>query len=265
MRYLRIFLLNFQIVIAERARSFVWFLAVLIPPFVLYLYWRGALLSQGGNIAGWTLSTISTYYLMLIVASACLMAHIEENVSREDIQQGELTKFLVKPFSYYILKFFLETPWRILEGFYGFIVLFLFVFFFKNLFIIATDVETLILSAVIVVLAYILSFTFKMIIGLSAFWFTDVGGFFQLVEAIIFLCSGLLLPLSLLPDMLAKVAYVLPFAYMIYFPIISLQGTQNVGQLMHIILMQLIWIAIMAYLYSVLWKNGIRKFTGIGQ
>lgn len=259
------FLLNFQIVIIERAISFVWFLIALIPPFVLYLYWRGALASHGGNIAGWTLSTISTYYFMLVIASSCFMAHIEENVAREDIQQGGLTKFLVKPFSYYILKLFLETPWRILQGFYGVVVLLLFAFFFKNLFVIASDMKILALSIVIIILAFILSFTFKMIVGLSAFWLTDVGGFFQLVEAIILLCAGLLLPLSLLPDTLAKIAYVLPFAYMIYFPIISLQGTQNIGQLMHIIAIQLVWIAIMAYLYSLLWKKGVRKFTGIGQ
>lgn len=265
MRYWRIFLLNFQIVITERAISFVWFIIALIPPFVLYLYWRGALLSNDGNIAGWTLSTISTYYFMLVLASSTLIAHIEENVAREDIQQGELTKFLVKPFSYYMLKLFLEIPWRILQGFYGFIVLSLFIFFFKNLFVITTDMKILLLSIVIAILAFILSFTFKMIIGLSAFWLTDVGGFFQLVEAIILLCGGLLLPLSLLPDALARIAYILPFAYIIYFPIIALQGTQNIQQLMQIIAMQLFWIAIMAYLYSVLWKKGVKKFTGIGQ
>ncbi len=265
MRYWKIFLLNFQIVITERARSFVWFLIALIPPLMLYLYWRGALVSHGGNIAGWTLSTISTYYFMLIIASSLLIVHIEERVAYEDIQQGELTKFLVKPFSYYVLKFFEETPYRILQGFYGILVLLLFTFFFKNLFVVATDATIIILAVIITILAYVLSFTFKMVIGLSAFWLTDVGGFFQLIEAIILLCAGLLLPLSLLPDVLAKIAYILPFAYMIYFPIISLQGTQSVGQLMHIIAVQLVWITVMAYLYSALWKKGVKKFTGIGQ
>lgn len=265
MRYWKIFLLNCQIVITERARSFVWFLIVIIPPFVLYLYWRGALASQGGTIAGWTFSTISTYYFMLAIATSFLMAHIEEDVSTRDIQQGGLTKFLVKPFSYYLFKLFEETPWRILEGSYGIIALLLFIFFFKNLFVIASNPIILLFSLIIVILAYILSFTFKMIIGLLAFWLTDVGGFYQLTEAIILLCSGLLMPLSLLPDTIAQISYVLPFAYMIYFPIISLQGTQNIGQLMHIIVTQLAWIAIMAYLYSLLWKKGVKKFTGIGQ
>ncbi len=265
MRYLRIFLLNFEIVITERAKAFVWFLIALIPPFILYLYWRGALASNGGTISGWTLSTISTYYLMLLLVYAIAMSHIEKSVSRDDIQQGGLTKFLVKPFSYYILKFFEETPWRILESFYAVLLLLVFTFFFKNLLIITTDAKILALSVIIIILAYILSFTFKMILGLCAFWLTDVGGFHQLMDAIVLLSAGLLLPLSLLPDALAKITYALPFAYIIYFPIIALQGTQNIQQLMHIIFTQLVWIAIMAYLYSVLWKNGVRKFTGVGQ
>ncbi len=265
MRYWKIFLLNCQTVMTERAKSFVWFLVALIPTSVLYLYWRGALISNGGNISGWTISTISTYYLMLAILYSFIMAHIETSVAREDIQQGELTKFLVKPFSYYLLKFFAETPWRMLEGFYGIVILLLFTLFFKNLLVITADPIIFLLSLIIIILAYILSFTFKMILGLSAFWLTDARGFHQLFDAIIIISAGLLLPLSLLPDFLAQITYRLPFAYMVYFPIISLQGTQNLQQLIYIIMMQLIWISIMAYLYSVAWKKGVGKFTGIGQ
>lgn len=265
MRYFRIFLLNLQVLVTERGRSFVWFLIALVPSFILYLYWRGAILSNGGSVSGWTLSTISTYYIMLAVASSFLMAHIEEDIAREDIQKGELVSYLVKPSSYYLLKFFKEIPYRILQGFYGVIVLFFFLVIFHNLFKIAADLPTILLSLVIIFLAFMLSFTFKMALGLCAFWFTDTGGFYQLVDAILIICAGFMLPLSLLPNIIAQITYILPFSYMIYFPIVALEGSLSIQQLMQVIFMQLTWITIMAFLYSYLWKMGTRKFSGIGQ
>lgn len=265
MRYLRIFLLNFEIVITERAKALVWLLIALIPPVILYLYWRGALASNNGVISGWTLPTISTYYFLLLFVYAISMSHIEKSVARDDIQHGGLTKFLVKPFSYYLLKFFEETPWRILESIYAVLILLVLTFFFKNLLVVTTDASILALSVIIIILAYILSFTFKMVLGLCAFWLTDIFGFHQLMDAVILFSAGLLLPLSLLPSSLSQIAYTMPFAYMIYFPILALQGTQSIQQLLQIILMQVVWIVIMGFIYSRLWKNGIKKFTGVGQ
>lgn len=265
MKFLRMLLLYSQTIFTERGRSFVWFLMAFIPPFALYIYWRGALLSSGGTIAGWNLSSISTYYFMVAIASSFLMAHIEVDVAGPDIQRGELAKYLMKPFSYYFFKLFLEIPYRILQGSYGVLVLFFFALFFPKLVVITGDIETLIFSVIILVLAFLLSFTFKMVVGLTAFWLTDIGGFNQLVEAFILLFGGFLLPLSLLPSVFSQIAYILPFSYMIYFPIIALQGGQTVVQLIQIIAMQIFWLLVIGRLYSLLWRMGIKKFTGIGQ
>jgi ABC-2 type transport system permease protein len=265
MKLLRIFLLYFQIIFTERGRSFVWFLSAFIPPFALYVYWRGALVSSGKDIAGWTISAISTYYFMIAIMSSFLMAHIEEDVAGPDIQRGELVSYILKPFPYYFFKFFLEIPYRILQGSYGLIVLFIFTIFFHGAFSVTTDVITLIFAVVIIILAFFLSFTFKMSVGIAAFWLTDIRGFNQLVEALILIFGGFLLPLSLLPNIFAQIAYFLPFSYMIYFPIVVLQGGQTIIHLIQIIAMQIIWLLILIDLYILLWKIGIKKFTGVGQ
>ncbi len=110
-----------------------------------------------------------------------------------------------------------------------------------------------------------LTFTFKMALGLSAFWFTDVSGFYQLADAILIICAGYMIPLSLLPTWVSQITYALPFSYMLYFPIVALQGSLSQLQLLQIIFMQLMWTTVMSFLYSFLWRMGIRKFTGIGQ
>lgn len=262
-RYGNIFLLHFQIVLTERGRSFVWFLMSLVPPLAVYLYWRAAFASHN-TIPGWNLSSISSYYFLLIVASSALVAHIEEDVSYEDIQQGELTGYILKPFSYITMKLFLETPYRILQGGFALIPVVLFLLFFGKFFTISDDPWVITLACLIAILGYSLSFLFKMIIGICTFWLTDASGFFQLVEGIMFIFAGFLLPITLLPGILAKIAAVLPFSYMVYYPIVAFQGGKSYTALFAIIATQLIWIGLFFVFYSWLWNKGIKKFTGVG-
>ena len=184
MRYVRIFLLHFQDLLVNRARSFVWFLLAFLNPLLIFLFWYGAFKGQNTLPANWSLSEIASYYFLLIIATSLLTAHIEEDVAREDIQEGQLSKYLVKPFSYYWLKFYTELPHRLFQGFLGLVVFSFFLLFFGKFLNFTTDPNSLFLGLVILCLAFFLSFTFKMIVGIIAFWLIDIGGFFQLVDLI---------------------------------------------------------------------------------
>ncbi len=263
MRYVRIFLLHFQYVFERRSVSIVWFLVSFINPLILLLYWRGAL--QSNDIAGWSLSSISTYYFILVIAAAMLMSHIEENVSEEDISEGQLVKYLIRPFPYFWFNFIREIPYRLLQGSFGILSCFLFIAIFGSFINISPNVQVFLLSIIVFFLAYLLSFTYKMFLGLTAFWFIDARGFYQLVEVLMIIFAGYILPLDLMPEFLKIVSNVLPFAYIIYYPVITLQGKLTVSSILHIILMQVIWIGIFAISYKILWSRGIKKFTGVGQ
>jgi len=263
MRYVRIFLLNFQYVFERRGRSFVWFLVSFINPLILLFYWRGAL--QTNSIKGWSLSSVSSYYFLLIVAAAMLMSHIEEDVSDEDINDGQLVKYIIKPFSYFWYNFIREVPYRLLQGSFGIVSCFIFFLLFGSFFQLTSSFYILSLSVIVFVLAYILSFTYKMVLGIMAFWLIDARGFYQLVEVLTIVFAGYILPLELMPSSLESISKILPFAYMIYYPVIVLQGKMPANFIIQIIIAQVMWIGIFGLLYKILWFRGIRKFTGVGQ
>jgi ABC-type uncharacterized transport system permease subunit len=56
-----------------------------------------------------------------------------------------------------------------------------------------------------------------MILGFVAFWTTDTGGFFQLMEITTIIFAGYLMPFELMPAYITKISFAMPFAYMIYF------------------------------------------------
>lgn len=265
MRYIRIILLQFQYVFEHPSHSFVYFLISIVNPLVMIVFWIGALKTSGNSLSGLQLSSITSYYFLLSLGSAFLMAHVENDVAKEDIKEGGLVTYLLKPFSYYWISFFEEIPYRVLQGLFGVLLGVVLILFFGNFFTFSDTVLIILLSILITILAYMISFTFKMIVGIIAFWLTDVGGFLQLIDAIIFVFAGFILPIHLFPEILRDITYVLPFPYMIYFPIVAFQGTLSIQELFRVIGVQCLWLGIFYVVYKVLWNKGIQKFTGVGQ
>jgi len=265
MRYIRIFLLQMQTVLQERGRAFIWFLMAAIQPLILILFWEGA----AGNkaiIPGWDFASLASYYFFLTIAYSLLVSHIEESIAKEDIKNGHLVAYLTKPFSYFWKKFLEELPYRVLQSSYGFVVCLVFFFIFgKQLFVISKNPIVLLLSIFILILALFISSTMKMIMGIAAFWFIDTRGFFEAIYATEYALNGQLLPLVLLPQAITHFAYALPFAYIIYFPIVAIQGKLSIIELFHIIGMQVLWLGVFGLVYHVLWVKGIKKFSGVGQ
>lgn len=264
MKYLKIFQLNFNDAFEARSRSFVWFLLALINPVIATIFWRGALVEQKEVLPGWNLSSLATYYLLLILANTLLNVHIEEVVAKIDIYEGRLVNYLLRPFSYVWFKFFEELPYRLIQFVFSCIIFICFLVFFGRFAVLDLTLSQLILVIPILILALLLSFYFKMIVGISAFWFTDYMGLQELVFVMMLVFGGFVLPLELFPENLARFVYGLPFPYIIYFPIVALQGKLNPVNQLTVIVRQLFWLGLFIWVYRKLWKIGVKKFTGVG-
>jgi ABC-2 type transport system permease protein len=260
MRYLRIFSLQFQEVIQDRSRIVVWFLLACVSPLILILFWRGAT-----HIPGWTTAEIMSYYLFAIVIYAGAMCHQEDHVATVDIQEGGLTAYLLKPFSYLKLIFFNEVSYRMVQGTIGLILLGVLMLAFPQLFAFTKSPAVLLLSILILFGAFALTFFFKMCVGLLGFWMTETRGAFEAVNVLITIFAGILVPLAFLPVWLEQIAYYLPFSYMLYFPIIAFEGKLSIIDLWHVFALQLFWIAVCYFLYRMLWRAGLKKYTAVGQ
>ncbi len=263
-RYAHIFFLNVQKIFEHRLRSFIWFLTPLFNAGILILFWSGA--NKTGTTSGvWPTSQLVTYYLLLTIANSFITSHIEEDISEFDIQQGELARYLIRPISYYWLKFFEEIPYRILQGLYG-IALFLGVaFVLKYPVSLSNDLSILILAFISVLIAHLISFAYKVVLGLTSLWFMEIRAFMQLFEIVTIVFGGMIVPLHFFPLWMQNIALTLPFAYIIYFPIIMFQGKLTPIGSLQILGIQAIWLLFFSVLYKIEWSLGIKKFTAVGQ
>lgn len=193
------------------------------------------------------------------------MVHIEEDVAVYDIKEGELVRYLTRPISYYWMKFFDEIPWRIIQGFFGVIIFTVCLILFHKFLMFASSLEAIIYAVILTVFAYLVSFTFKMIVGMVAFWFTDYWGFQEILEVVIVVLAGFIMPITFFPHLLKTIALLTPFPYIIYYPITAFQGAMTNDMFVQAVMGQLIWLVILVVVYKIMWLKGVRKFTGVSQ
>lgn len=265
LRYVRIFLLNLEQALEHRGRSFVWFLIAFFNSLFYFVFWHGAFKTGSVVDTSITASSIASYYFLLVIAGAFLVVHIEEDVAYWDIQQGGLSRYLTKPFSYYWSKFIEEIPWRIVQGVFGVLAFVLLSNLFGQLVILEQRPLFILATFLLFLMAYLISFTYKMIIGVSTFWFTDYHGFHQMTTVLLFIFAGFVIPVEFLPGLLKQIALALPFPYMIYYPIRAMQGLLDSSILAQTFAVQIAWFIGLLLVYRVLWHRGVREFTGVGQ
>ena len=127
----------------------------------------------------------------------------------EDLQSGKLAYLLPRPISY-LWSSFMEAAGVLCARL---IVLGLVAFSFAW---IRTDEipfssGAFIMTLAIGTLAGCIAIIFKMFIGLSSFWVKQVEPFHWIWEKLLFSLGGLMLPLSVYPMWLQKIAYLTPF------------------------------------------------------
>jgi ABC-2 type transport system permease protein len=112
--------------------------------------------------------------------------------------------------------------------------------------------------------AALLRFFWGYWLALLAFWATRADALLALQDALVFLLAGQVAPTALLPGALRAVSRVLPFRYMLGFPVEILTGQLVPAEMGQGFVFQTSWLAAALVLYAVLWRRGVRRYSAIG-
>ncbi len=192
------------------------------------------------------------------------MMHPEVPILRDDIEKGELAGRLLKPFSYYWQRFNIELSVRVFQGSVGVVAAFGLAFWYHTNFQLRLSLLTAFLALIIIILAYFICFTYKMILAITALWTSETRGLQELSEILVTIFAGYIVPVNLLPGILEKIATVLPFAYIIYYPIVAVQGKLAVTNLLEVISIQIMWLMFLGLGFHFLWRKGLKQYADFG-
>lgn len=250
-----------QDALAYRAVAFVWILTDTIPATVMPLVWLAAYNGRG-EIRGFSPSDMTAYYLVLLGVTNMVQCHVMWEMAT-DIKEGRFSSFLIRPFSYCATQYLGFLSWRAMRT-----ILFVPIFCFA-LFLFRGNLhwEAYYFGAwfwVSVVLGHFVSFFITYALGLLALYFVETRSLFNFWYMPLILFSGQVAPVALFPENLRRIAEFLPFRYTIALPTEIFLGRVTGEAITRGLLLQLAWIAAAFIIGQMLWRGGLKRFTGVG-
>lgn len=260
-KYFFTFKNSIQNFIAYRFNTFAMFISEVIMFFVLFYLWS-SIYRQGGQVGNYTLQGIVIYYFAANFIALTVKGTDVAWIVGDEIRLGKIVSILLHPISYSKYKFS-----QILGGYFFRGIMYFLIFSLAGFFLFPHLQFQISFSRVIFFLlsmglGSVIYFLLFYMVGLSTFWFGLVRGFnFGFATIVIFL-EGSLVPLDLLPPIVNKINYFLPFKYIMFVPVSIFTGRISADY--GLFLIPILWIVFLYFLARIIFKKGIKVYEGFG-
>lgn len=244
-----------------RAQILIRFVSFVFP-LVMMTVWLNVV-KQGGPVDGWDTTKFVSYYVGMAFINYLASTAFVVLDWEQDVRLGTLSFKLLKPMDpfHYLITAQIGAKVTLM-------------LFFLPVFIILTIVTpflyypmsplTLIELILSVICAFMLNMFIQCTFGMICFWTTQAIKVFLLWHGITQFLSGWIIPLSLYPETLRRIAYVLPFRSALGFPMEIFTGQLTQAQIVQGFAVSFAWIAVFFGTYRLLWRRGIKKYEAVG-
>jgi len=236
---------------------------VIVLPLVFVLLLWNTIFSEVSIVGNFTKVKIITYYILVVLIQDLVYAGVDYEIA-DDIREGALSYYLIKPLNYLFYSFSVKIGVTVPYFLISSIMIFMFVSIFLRIFYIQAAIENILVFIIAVSFSFILSFLITFTISLTAFWIEEISSIQVLFDVFVPISSGVILPLSLFPPELQNIFSILPFKYLLNFPIEIYLGNLTKYEIIFGFTIQLIWIIFIYFLALIIWRLGLKHYQAYG-
>ncbi|MGQ9508668.1 MAG: ABC transporter permease [Thermodesulfobacteriota bacterium] len=232
---------------------------------IVILLWLAIYRSSGQQIiGGYSLPEMVTYLLGGGLINSFILSTAENPETSQNIQDGTLSTFLIKPLNPYVVWFTRDLGTKAFYFFLGLIGYLVVAFFFRDYLLGVSSFRHLFLFILALILSSLLQFFLFEALSLLSFWVENTYGLRFTMRVIMEVVGGAIIPLSFFPEILQKIFEFLPFPFMIYLPMKIYLGKIALPEVWIEFLKEAAWIIVLSILNLIIWKKGIRQYVAMG-
>jgi ABC-2 type transport system permease protein len=263
--YTKVFTLGLQEQMEYRFNTFVESVVGLGSFVVIFFLWSSIYAANGGRpIGGVSFPGMLTYLLLSRLWDWVQSPGAEvDTMLPEDIRNGGLSKILARPLNDRFYRLCLYLSHRLFSGAVRVLPVAAVMCLLPRLFSLAPG-SGLKFLPIVMLLSLLLQFTFSYAVALTAFWFLRISGLLFLKRIVVSFLSGAWIPLMLFPPGVQDLSALLPFQYMVFFPVRLMIGGMPAAAMTFGCLVMSAWIVAFWALGVLLWKKGLLHYSGAG-
>jgi ABC-2 type transport system permease protein len=219
-----------------------------------------ALFGARPEVAGYTVEDAITYTGLTQAIIGFLTIFGWYEIMRA-VQAGEVAVDLLKPAGYFSFWLARDTG-RALNQFLmrSLPIMGLYILIFRGISTPST-IEQWLALALSLVLALLVSFSWRFLVNLAAFWTPNAVGIGRLAFGLSWTLSGFFLPLRFFPDWFVQLCYLTPFPALVNIPVEVYLGLLTGRDLIMALLAQLFWIVALIALGQIVFRAGVRRLV----
>ncbi|MBN2352714.1 MAG: ABC-2 family transporter protein [Spirochaetales bacterium] len=230
---------------------------------VQYFIWHAVFQSRG-SINGLTLEQMISYYGAAAVINYLLYDSADWNLNML-IHTGRFVTYVIRPMSHRWFAFSQKVGHRCLGIVIEAVPVYLIITFVFGVRLVPAAPFWAVLS---ILLGFVMYFLINYAIGIIGFWLVRAEGVRRMVQVVSMVLRGSFIPLVFFPDVVQKILFFLPFQYAMYVPVRVFTGSYELAgyslTLPEIVGVQALAVVGMFLVTEVLWRLGVRRFTGVG-
>lgn len=230
---------------------------------LILLWWAMFTYSGAREMYGYSFGGMVLYSIL----ARLILTVSQPTISRvlpEDIKNGTLGQFLIKPVHYFKLRFAEFLGFHTISFFFTYVTGILLIGCAALFHILDIDFFQICFFGITLVNSVILLFLIYSLIGILGFWFFEIGSAFRAYQVFIQIFCGGFIPLSVFGDKLIRIMKFTPFLYILDYPLEVLTGDFMLPEFLLNFMIQTGWIGILLLCVNHLWKRGIRKYVSAG-
>jgi ABC-2 type transport system permease protein len=264
--YLEIYYTQLKISLAVqfqyRVAMAIWMIGRIIEPLIYLVVWNTVAQAKGGQVGGYSPADFSAYFIVMMLVNQMTFTWVKWEYDYI-IRSGALSFKLLRPIhpihrdladniAYKVLTVVIIIPaafilgWIVPPNF-------------------NTGLPDLVMALPVLVMAFLLRFMLDWTIAMAAFWTTRISAINQTYFALMIFLGGQFAPLSLLPEPLQGLANLLPFRWIIAFPVELMLGQLAPRDIWVGFGAQALWLLLVLAALRVVWRAGVKQYSAVGQ